>query len=59
MQQLKHLALFIWNVALAVCTAVTSGTGGLALGLQGTASAIDVLDIIHSFDHDKSSSIHS
>ena len=31
--------------------------GGLASGLAGTAGVVDISDIIHSFDYDKSSSI--
>ena len=46
----KRLALFI-------CIAATSWTGGLEFGLAGILGAIDISDIIHSFYHDKSSSI--
>ena len=47
------LALFVWNVAPAVCTAATSRTGGLAFGLSTTLGVIYISDIIHSLDHDK------
>ena len=50
----KILGLFIRNFASVVCIADTSGTGGLAFGLPGTADVIDISDIICSFDHDKS-----
>ena len=40
-----------------VCIAATSRIDGLASGLPGTADVIDFSDIIHYFDHDKSSSI--
>ena len=56
--QSKHsLTLFIWNVALVVCIAGISWTGGLTSGLPGTVCVIDTSDIIHYFDHDKWSSI--
>ena len=32
-----------------------AGTGELALGLPSIAGVINILDIIYSFDHDKSS----
>ena len=47
------VALFIWNVAIFVSIASLAGLGGLA----GTAAILDVSDIIHSFDHEKSSSV--
>ena len=50
----KCLALFIWNVAEVFCIAALPGTGGLASDLPGTSDVIDVSDIIHSLDHDKS-----
>ena len=50
------LGIFIWNVAPIVYIAATSGTGGLAFRWQDTAAVIDISDIIHSFDYDKSSS---
>ena len=34
-----------------------AGTSGLGFEFQATAGAIDTSDIIHSFDHGKSSSI--
>ena len=34
-----------------------TGTGGLAFGFSGIPGPIDISDIIHSFEHDKSSSI--
>ena len=39
------------------CTASLAKTGGLAFGFAGTLGVIDISDIIHSFAHDKSSSI--
>ena len=38
----------------AVCIAGTSWTGGLVFGLAGIPGVIDISDIIHSFDNDKS-----
>ena len=52
-----NLALFIWNVVPVVCIASTSKSGRLAFGLPATLGAIDISDIIHSFDHDQSSSV--
>ena len=51
------MALFIWNVPTVVCIGATTGTGRLALRLPAIPVVIDVSDIIHSFDHDKSISI--
>ena len=48
---------FIWNVAPVVYIAVTSRTGQLASLLPGILSITDISDIIHSFDHDKLSSV--
>ena len=31
-----------------------TGTGGLAFGFSGIPGPIDISDIIHSFEHDKS-----
>ena len=42
---------------LVVCIAATSGPGGLAFGSPSTACIIIISDIIHSFDHQKSSSV--
>ena len=49
--------VFIWNVAAVVCIAGTSWTGGLASGFSDILGVIDILDIIHAFDHDKSISV--
>ena len=45
------------NVVPVVCLAYLSGMGGLAFGLPGILGVIDISDIIHSFDHEKSSSV--
>ena len=50
----QSLRFFIWNVAPAVCIAGTSWTGGLVFGLAGIPGVIDISNIIHSFDNDKS-----
>ena len=49
--------MVIWNVILVVCIAATSPASGLASGNGGILGIIDISDIIHSFDHDKSISI--
>ena len=49
--------LSTWNVPTVVCIAAATKTGGLASGLPCTAGVINISDIIHSFDHEKSSSI--
>ena len=51
----QSLVLSIWNDAVVVSIAATTRTGGLTLGLTTTLVVIDISDIIHSFDHDKSS----
>ena len=45
------------NGAPVICFAAMSGIGGLGSGLPGTAGVINSSDIIHSFEHEKSSSI--
>ena len=52
-----NLALFIWIVALVIYLSITAGTGRLDLGLPAIAGFIDISNIIHSFNHDKSCSI--
>ena len=49
--------MFIWNVAPVVCIAATAGTVGLVFEFPANAGLIDILDIIHPFDHDNSSSV--
>ena len=49
--------LSTWNVPAVVCIAAATTTGGLASGLPCTAGVTNISDIIHSFDHEKSSSI--
>ena len=39
------------------CINATARTGGLVFGFPGIPGVIDISDLIHSFDHDKSSSI--
>ena len=53
----KSLALLIWNVALVVYIAALGWKGGLAPRLATIIDVIDISDIIHSFDHHKTSSI--
>ena len=45
--------LFIWNIAAVVSIDGTSWTGGLASRFPGILGIIDILDIKHSFDHEK------
>ena len=47
----------IYFVALVVCLPATAGTGGLALVLPAILGVIEISDIIHSFDHNKSNPI--
>ena len=47
----------MWQLELVICIAATTRTGGLASGLPSTAGIIDISDIIHSSDHEKSSCI--
>ena len=53
----KNFALFIWNVAAVVCIDGTSWIGELASFFPGILGIIDISDIMHSFDQEKSSSI--
>ena len=46
-----------YSSCLYVTVAATVRAGGLAFGFLVTAGVIDISDIIHSFDHNKSSSI--
>ena len=53
----KVLVLFIWNVAPAVYISATVRTGKFASQLPDTLGVINISDTMHSFYHDKSSSI--
>ena len=53
----QSFALFIWNVTTFACIADTSWTGGLASGFPVILDFINIWDIIHSSDYDKSSFI--
>ena len=55
--EMQSLELFIWNVAPVVCIAATSWTGEIASVFPGILGMIDISDIIHYFDQDKSNSI--
>ena len=48
------LALFIWNLVPVNCLASITWAIGLALWLSAIAGVIDISDILHSLDHEKS-----
>ena len=51
------MVLFIWNFAPVVDVAGSTSVDGTAARLEATRAALDILDIIQFFDHDRSSSI--